>query len=120
VGYQRRAVSSSADYRHGKRSLFGQRQPAANAVRVLTGGSASEYGVLRQGDRDGKLRSVDSVSRSPRHHHRKRIELSEGGTAMKMNRHRKRGGSMAEMALVMVALLSLMFGIIDFGRARYT
>jgi hypothetical protein len=27
---------------------------------------------------------------------------------------------MAEMALVMVALLSLMFGIIDFGRALYT
>lgn len=39
---------------------------------------------------------------------------------MKTNSHRQRGTSMAEMAIVMVALLSLMFGIIDFGRALYT
>jgi TadE-like protein len=35
-------------------------------------------------------------------------------------RHTMRGGSLAEMALVMVALLTLMFGIIDFGRLVYS
>lgn len=35
-------------------------------------------------------------------------------------RHSERGGSLAEMALIMVALLTLMFGIIEFGRLLYT
>jgi TadE-like protein len=35
-------------------------------------------------------------------------------------RHTQRGGSLAEMALVMTALLTLMFGIIDFGRLIYS
>jgi hypothetical protein len=34
--------------------------------------------------------------------------------------HAQRGGSLAEMALIMVALLTLMFGIIDFGRLIYS
>jgi TadE-like protein len=37
-----------------------------------------------------------------------------------MKRRGEWGGSLAEMALVMVALLSLIFGIIEFGRLLYT
>jgi Flp pilus assembly protein TadG len=36
------------------------------------------------------------------------------------NRHRIRGSSMAETAFVMVALLTILFGTIDFGRLIYT
>jgi TadE-like protein len=35
-------------------------------------------------------------------------------------RHTQRGGSLAETALIMAALLALIFGIIDFGRLIYT
>jgi TadE-like protein len=35
-------------------------------------------------------------------------------------RHAERGASLAEMALIMVALLTLLFGIIDFGRLVYS
>jgi Flp pilus assembly protein TadG len=35
-------------------------------------------------------------------------------------RHGQRGSGLPEMAIVATALLALMFGIIDFGRAMYT
>lgn len=35
-------------------------------------------------------------------------------------RHRQRGSTLAETAIVMAVLLALLFGIIDFGRALYT
>ncbi len=35
-------------------------------------------------------------------------------------KHRERGASLPETAIVMVILLTLTFGIIDFGRAMYT
>lgn len=35
-------------------------------------------------------------------------------------RHRERGASLAETAIVMSVVLALLFGIIDFGRALYT
>jgi Flp pilus assembly protein TadG len=37
-----------------------------------------------------------------------------------MRRHGQRGSGLPEMAIVATALLALMFGIIDFGRAMYT
>jgi len=37
-----------------------------------------------------------------------------------MNRHAQRGSSIPEMVIVVGALLALLFGIIDFGRAFYT
>jgi Flp pilus assembly protein TadG len=37
-----------------------------------------------------------------------------------MRRHGERGSGLPEMAIVATALLALMFGIIDFGRAMYT
>jgi Flp pilus assembly protein TadG len=36
------------------------------------------------------------------------------------NKHRERGASLPETAIVMSVLLALTFGIIDFGRAMYT
>lgn len=39
---------------------------------------------------------------------------------MMKNRHCKRGSSLPETALIMVVLLMLTFGIMDFGRALYT
>lgn len=36
------------------------------------------------------------------------------------NRHYQRGSTMAETGFVITALLTVMFGIIDFGRALYT
>ena len=39
---------------------------------------------------------------------------------MMKNRHSKRGGSLAESAIVMLVMLLFLFGIIDFGRALYT
>lgn len=37
-----------------------------------------------------------------------------------MSRHAQRGSSMPEMVIAVGALLALIFGIIDFGRALYT
>jgi Flp pilus assembly protein TadG len=37
-----------------------------------------------------------------------------------MSRHGQRGSSLPEMAIVASALLALVFGIMDFGRALYT
>jgi Flp pilus assembly protein TadG len=37
-----------------------------------------------------------------------------------MKRHSERGSSLPEMAIAAVAVLSLLFGIVDFGRALYT
>lgn len=39
---------------------------------------------------------------------------------MRSHRHRERGGSLPETALVLAILLAMLFGIIDFGRAMYT
>lgn len=39
---------------------------------------------------------------------------------MMKNRHGKRGGSLAETAIVMTVMLLFLFAIIDFGRALYT
>lgn len=39
---------------------------------------------------------------------------------MKKARHRERGATMVETAIVLTTLLALMFGIVDFGRALYT
>lgn len=36
------------------------------------------------------------------------------------NRHRERGSSLPETAIVMAVVLALLFGIVDFGRALYT
>jgi len=37
-----------------------------------------------------------------------------------MRRHSERGSTLPEMAIALVAVLLLIFGIIDFGRAMYT
>jgi len=37
-----------------------------------------------------------------------------------MNRHYERGASLPEMAIAATAVLMLIFGIVDFGRAMYT
>jgi Flp pilus assembly protein TadG len=37
-----------------------------------------------------------------------------------MKRHSERGSTLPEMAIAAIAVLSLLFGIIDFGRALYT